>query len=195
MCSWFVCCTHVYTSSSAFSFTSSFSTSSYPLLSCPLSLLNPYQEMGGYFIVNGNERLIRMLIMPRRNYVSLSHLTCPSDTCSHFFLFLSSCTFLSQPLAIARPSWKNRGALYTEYGIQIRCVRKDQTGSVCTVALSVMYWVCLCDVCTLLTCIHVRMADDDIQRRAVWEFSVRTVSALRPVLLLICVYSMCHKEE
>ena len=27
------------------------------------------QEMGGYFIVNGNERLIRMLIMPRRNYV------------------------------------------------------------------------------------------------------------------------------
>ena len=28
------------------------------------------QEMGGYFIINGNERIIRMLIMPRRNYVS-----------------------------------------------------------------------------------------------------------------------------
>lgn len=26
--------------------------------------------MGGYFIVNGNEKLLRMLIMPRRNYVS-----------------------------------------------------------------------------------------------------------------------------
>ena len=28
------------------------------------------QEFGGYFIVNGNERIVRMLIMPRRNYVS-----------------------------------------------------------------------------------------------------------------------------
>lgn len=26
--------------------------------------------MGGYFIINGNERIIRMLVMPRRNYVS-----------------------------------------------------------------------------------------------------------------------------
>jgi DNA-directed RNA polymerase I subunit RPA2 len=60
--------------------------------------------MGGYFIVNGNERLIRMLILPRRNY----------------------------PIAISRPSWKNRGALYTEYGIQIRSVRKDQSSSTLT---------------------------------------------------------------
>ena len=28
------------------------------------------EEFGGYFIVNGIERIIRMLIMPRRNYVS-----------------------------------------------------------------------------------------------------------------------------
>lgn len=27
------------------------------------------EEMGGYFIVNGNEKIIRVLIMPRRNYV------------------------------------------------------------------------------------------------------------------------------
>lgn len=27
------------------------------------------QEMGGYFIINGNERIIRQLIMPRRNHV------------------------------------------------------------------------------------------------------------------------------
>ncbi|XP_064401799.1 DNA-directed RNA polymerase I subunit RPA2-like isoform X3 [Halichondria panicea] len=59
------------------------------------------EELGGYFIVNGNERLIRMLIMPRRNY----------------------------PLAIVRPSWKTRGPMYTQYGIIIRCVRKDQTAA------------------------------------------------------------------
>jgi DNA-directed RNA polymerase I subunit RPA2 len=28
------------------------------------------QEMGGYFVINGIEKIIRMLIMPRRNYVS-----------------------------------------------------------------------------------------------------------------------------
>ena len=28
------------------------------------------EEMGGYFIVNGNEKVIRMITMPRRNYVS-----------------------------------------------------------------------------------------------------------------------------
>ena len=26
--------------------------------------------MGGYYIVNGQEKVIRMLILPRRNYVS-----------------------------------------------------------------------------------------------------------------------------
>ena len=31
--------------------------------------------MGGYFIVNGNERLIRMLILPRRNYVCQLNVT------------------------------------------------------------------------------------------------------------------------
>lgn len=35
-------------------------------------------------------------------------------------------------MAITRPSWKTRGPLYTEYGIQIRCVRKDQTAVVST---------------------------------------------------------------
>lgn len=28
------------------------------------------RELGGYFIVNGNERVLRMLIMARRNFVS-----------------------------------------------------------------------------------------------------------------------------
>ncbi|GAB7360957.1 hypothetical protein MBLNU230_g0940t1 [Neophaeotheca triangularis] len=57
------------------------------------------EELGGYFIVNGNEKLIRMLIVNRRNF----------------------------PMAIIRPSFVNRGASYTKFGIQIRSVRPDQS--------------------------------------------------------------------
>ncbi|KAI4125832.1 MAG: hypothetical protein LQ347_005220, partial [Umbilicaria vellea] len=56
-------------------------------------------ELGGYFIVNGIEKLIRMLIVSRRNY----------------------------PMAIIRGSFVNRGPAYTKYGMQIRSVRPDQT--------------------------------------------------------------------
>lgn len=56
-------------------------------------------ELGGYFVVNGLEKLIRMLIVQRRNH----------------------------PMAIIRPSFENRGHSYTKFGIQIRCVRPDQT--------------------------------------------------------------------
>ncbi len=37
---------------------------------CSVVILSSLQEAGGYFVINGNERIIRMLIMPRRNYVS-----------------------------------------------------------------------------------------------------------------------------
>lgn len=57
------------------------------------------EELGGYFVVNGIEKLVRMLIVNRRNFAS----------------------------AIIRPSFENRGASYTKYGIQIRSVRLDQT--------------------------------------------------------------------
>jgi len=57
------------------------------------------EELGGYFIVNGNERLIRLLIVPRRNY----------------------------PMAIARNAFTARGPTFSKYGIQIRSVRPDQT--------------------------------------------------------------------
>lgn len=56
-------------------------------------------EFGGYFIVNGNERLIRYLILPRRHHV----------------------------IGLVRPSFTNRGPSYTQYAVQIRCVRPDQT--------------------------------------------------------------------
>lgn len=57
------------------------------------------EEFGGYFVVNGNEKLVRLLIVSKRNY----------------------------PMAIIRPSYQNRGPTYTQYGIQIRSVRPDQT--------------------------------------------------------------------
>lgn len=57
------------------------------------------EELGGYFIVNGIEKLIRMLIVQRRNHA----------------------------MSIIRPSFVNRGPMYTPYGVQIRCVRPDQT--------------------------------------------------------------------
>ncbi|KAJ3740953.1 DNA-directed RNA polymerase I polypeptide 2 [Lentinula detonsa] len=57
------------------------------------------EEFGGYFVINGNERLIRYLILPRRNHV----------------------------ISLLRPSFANRGPSYTQYAVQIRCVRPDQT--------------------------------------------------------------------
>ena len=75
---------------------------------CHLEKMSPKQlveareeteEVGGYFIVNGIEKLIRMLIVNRRNF----------------------------PMAVIRPSFKNRGPAYTEFGVQIRSVRLDQS--------------------------------------------------------------------
>lgn len=57
------------------------------------------EELGGYFIVNGIEKLIRLLIVSKRNY----------------------------PMAIIRGSFVNRGSAYTKFGMQIRSVRPDQT--------------------------------------------------------------------
>jgi DNA-directed RNA polymerase I subunit RPA2 len=55
--------------------------------------------MGGYFIINGIEKIIRLLLVQRRNHV----------------------------MALVRSSFANRGANYTEYGVQIRCAKSDQT--------------------------------------------------------------------
>lgn len=57
------------------------------------------EELGGYFIVNGNERVVRMLIVARRNF----------------------------PMAVIRGSFANRGSSYTKFAVQIRSVRPDQT--------------------------------------------------------------------
>ena len=54
-------------------------------------------EFGGYFVINGNERLVRMLIMTKRNY----------------------------PVAFYRPSFVNRNKFFTPYAVMMRCVRED----------------------------------------------------------------------
>lgn len=54
-------------------------------------------ELGGYFVINGNERLVRFLILPRSNHVT----------------------------ALERPSFANRGPSYSKFGCSIRCVHPD----------------------------------------------------------------------
>ncbi|KAJ3188155.1 hypothetical protein HDU85_005304 [Gaertneriomyces sp. JEL0708] len=61
-------------------------------------------EFGGYFVSNGIERLVRLLIVPRRNY----------------------------PTALIRPSFANRGPTYSQFGVTMRCVRPDQTSQTVT---------------------------------------------------------------
>ncbi|KAK0563612.1 hypothetical protein OC861_004726 [Tilletia horrida] len=59
-------------------------------------------EMGGYFIINGNERLVRFLIVGRANHV----------------------------VAIDRPSFTNRGPSYSSKGCMIRCLHRNDLTSV-----------------------------------------------------------------
>ena len=77
---------------------------------CHLHGLSPEQlikhreearELGGYFICNGNERVLRLLAMPRRNHVT----------------------------ATIRPAFTKRGPTYTHFGCSIRCVKRDATSS------------------------------------------------------------------
>jgi DNA-directed RNA polymerase I subunit RPA2 len=56
-------------------------------------------EMGGYFVMNGIERVIRLLQVPRRNHA----------------------------MAIQRNSYKNRGPSYSDKGVAMRCARPDQS--------------------------------------------------------------------
>ncbi|KAJ3076254.1 hypothetical protein HDU98_004867 [Podochytrium sp. JEL0797] len=61
-------------------------------------------EFGGYFITNGIERLVRLLIVPRRNH----------------------------PIALLRGSFQNRGPTYSQYGVAIRSVRDDMSSQTMT---------------------------------------------------------------
>ncbi|KAL2898225.1 DNA-directed RNA polymerase I subunit 2 [Bienertia sinuspersici] len=56
-------------------------------------------EMGGYFILNGIERIVRLLIMQKRNY----------------------------PMSLVRSSFRARREGYSDKAVVIRCVREDQS--------------------------------------------------------------------
>lgn len=60
-------------------------------------------EWGGYFLVKGKERLIRLLLGTRRNF----------------------------PTAVKRNTWKNKDQHFSDIGIMIRCVKDDLTTVVC----------------------------------------------------------------
>jgi DNA-directed RNA polymerase I subunit RPA2 len=62
------------------------------------------EEQGGTFIVNGIDRLIRLLIVPRRHY----------------------------PTAVVRPAFGKRGAEYSNLAVQMRCVKPDQSSKTVT---------------------------------------------------------------
>ncbi|GAB0087074.1 DNA-directed RNA polymerase [Sergentomyia squamirostris] len=77
---------------------------------CNLAKMTPRQlvnvgehenEWGGYFIVKGNEKLIRMLMQMRKNY----------------------------PVALRRGTWKDRGQFFSEVGVIIRCEMPDHTST------------------------------------------------------------------
>merc|ERR1719193_381835 len=57
------------------------------------------QEWGGYFVIGGHERILRMLQTTRRNY----------------------------PVAMKRGSWKNRGKNFSDLGVLLECGKKDLT--------------------------------------------------------------------
>jgi DNA-directed RNA polymerase I subunit RPA2 len=56
-------------------------------------------EMGGYFIVNGIERIIRLLIAQRRHYI----------------------------MGMVRGAYSRRGPTFTEFATAIRCVARDES--------------------------------------------------------------------
>ncbi|GKT22985.1 Probable DNA-directed RNA polymerase I subunit RPA2, partial [Aduncisulcus paluster] len=68
-----------------------------------VAALEDEREAGGYFLLNGNERYVRMLIATRRNHI----------------------------IAMKRNAFKKRGSSYTDYGVSIRCVTEDETAQTC----------------------------------------------------------------
>ena len=54
-------------------------------------------ECGGYFIVNGQEKLIRLLVVQRRNF----------------------------PIALIRDVWRHKGEIFSNKGVVIRCVSEE----------------------------------------------------------------------
>ena len=69
-----------------------------------IQLREEEREFGGYFIVRGCERCVRLLQVARRNHA----------------------------MATERNSYRSRGPTYTDKGVFMRCVRADQSSSTVT---------------------------------------------------------------
>ena len=74
-----------------------------------VKLREEQSEFGGYFIVNGIERCVRLLQVPRANHAT----------------------------SIQRSNYKNRGKLYTDLGVAVRCQRHN--GDISTVTNTLHY--------------------------------------------------------
>jgi len=77
---------------------------------CHLDRLSPAElvrakeeatELGGYFIIHGLEKLIRLLCMPRRNYVCLPH---SSGVCIMGFDFFEGFCYLPPTANRSQPT-------------------------------------------------------------------------------------------
>lgn len=70
-------------------------------------------EWGGSFIMKGHEKLIRMLLMTRKNF----------------------------PITVSRNTWRDRGQNFSDIGIMVRSVRTDQTATVSFKNNMVIKWL------------------------------------------------------
>jgi DNA-directed RNA polymerase I subunit RPA2 len=134
-------------------------------------------EIGGYFIVNGNERVIRMLQVTKRNH----------------------------PIALVRPSYQKRGPTYSDKGVTIRCANAsgDQstitntlhyltTGGI-TLRFTMKKQEFLIPVVILLRALG-NVTDEELYNRIVQGDSSNTFVCARAQLLLedarrFCIYS------
>ena len=100
-------------------------------------------EFGGYFIVSGIERCVRLLQVPRANHAT----------------------------SIQRSNYKNRGTLYTDLGVAIRCQRHNG------------------DMSTITNTLHYLTTGG-----ATLKFSARKQEFLLPVVLVIRALSGGEKS-
>mmetsp|Transcript_31069 Transcript_31069/g.56364 ORF Transcript_31069/g.56364 Transcript_31069/m.56364 type:complete len:1271 (+) Transcript_31069:150-3962(+) len=101
-------------------------------------------EFGGYFIVNGIERCVRLLQVPRANHAT----------------------------SIQRSNYKNRGKLYTDLGLAIRCQRHNG------------------DMSTITNTLHYLTTGG-----ATLKFVARKQEFLLPVVLVIRALSGCEDRN
>ena len=103
------------------------------------------KEMGGYFITNGNEKVMRLLIVPRRNYMTAlirnsftnrgiwQYHLCWCNIITIITISISISITIITALCPYPHAWfkmadaVSPGKRYTKYGVTMRCARDDET--------------------------------------------------------------------